>query len=384
LYLVEGDSAGGSAKQARDRRFQAVLPLKGKILNVERARFDKMLSSVEVSTMIAALGTGIGKSDFNVSKLRYHRIIIMTDADIDGSHIRTLLLTFFYRQMPELIARGHIYIAQPPLYKIKQGKRERYLKDDGELQDHLLRHALDGAVLKLAGGQEFQGAALETLCRSFLGVQKSIERLSRRYAIKLLQRLIYMPTLTSVTLKDKARMQEFVIALQERLAEDQNGGSRYDVSLGFDTRNNMYEILVTRTEHGNVTHSRIDAEFSGSAEYKAMRSLGERLEDLFTAEAVIERAEKSEAVSNFDTVLKWLMIEARRGQTIQRYKGLGEMNPEQLWETTMDPAIRRLLKVNVDDAVAADEVFTTLMGEQVEPRREFIEKNALAVANLDI
>jgi DNA gyrase subunit B len=215
-------------------------------------------------------------------------------------------------------------------------------------------------------------------------VQKSIERLSRRYAIKLLQRLIYMPTLTSVTLKDKARMQEFVIALQERLAEDQNGGSRYDVSLGFDTRNNMYEILVTRTEHGNVTHSRIDAEISGSAEYKAMRSLGERLEDLFTAEAVIERAEKSEAVSNFDTVLKWLMIEARRGQTIQRYKGLGEMNPEQLWETTMDPAIRRLLKVNVDDAVAADEVFTTLMGEQVEPRREFIEKNALAVANLDI
>ena len=283
-----------------------------------------------------------------------------------------------------LIARGHIYIAQPPLYKIKHGKRERYLKDDAELQDHLLKNALDGAVLRLANGQKLDDAALDTLCRSFLGVQESIDRLSRRYAAKLLRRLIYMPTLTPVMLKDKAHMQEFVIELQERLAEDQNGGSRYDVSLGFDTRNNMYEILVTRTEHGNVTHSRIDAEFSSSAEYKAMRSLGERLENLFTAEAVIERAEKTEHVASFDSVLNWLMIEARRGQTIQRYKGLGEMNPDQLWETTMDPATRRLLKVNVDDAVAADEIFTTLMGEQVEPRRDFIEKNALAVANLDI
>lgn len=384
LYLVEGDSAGGSAKQARDRRNQAVLPLKGKILNVERARFDKMLSSVEVATMITALGTGIGKSDFDASKLRYHRIIIMTDADIDGSHIRTLLLTFFYRQMPELIARGHVYIAQPPLYKIKHGKQERYLKDDAELQNYLLQTAISGAALKLSKGEQLSDTALDNLCRSFLGVQQTVSRLSRRYAAKLLQKLIYMPTLTPGLLKDKARMQEFVAELQLRLADDQNGGSRYDASLGFDTRNNMYEILVTRTEHGNVTHSRIDAEFSGSAEYRAMRALGQRLEALFDGEAVIERGDKSEKVLNFDAALDWLMVEARRGQAIQRYKGLGEMNPDQLWETTMDPTSRRLLKVNVDDAVAADEVFTTLMGEQVEPRREFIEKNALSVANLDI
>lgn len=384
LYLVEGDSAGGSAKQARDRRFQAVLPLKGKILNVERARFDKMLSSTEVATMITALGTGIGKSDFDVSKLRYHRIIIMTDADVDGSHIRTLLLTFFYRQMPELITRGHVYIAQPPLYKIKHGKQERYLKDDAELQNHLLQTALSGAVLKLANREQISDTALDNLCRGFLSVQQTINRLSRRYAAKLLQKLIYMPTLSAVLLKDKAHMQEYVAELQRRLVNDQNGGSRYDVSLGFDTRNNMHEILVTRTEHGNVTHSRIDAEFSGSAEYRAMRALGERLEALFKAEAVIERGNKSEKVANFDVALDWLMVEARRGQTIQRYKGLGEMNPDQLWETTMDPTVRRLLKVNVDDAVAADEVFTTLMGEQVEPRREFIEKNALSVANLDV
>ncbi len=384
LYLVEGDSAGGSAKQARERRFQAVLPLKGKILNVERARFDKMLSSAEVATLITALGTGVGNNDFNINKLRYHRIIIMTDADVDGSHIRTLLLTFFYRQMAELISRGHIYIAQPPLYKIKHGKRERYLKDDAELQDYLLDTALDGASLHLPENRTLQGSALAALCRSYLAVQQNIKRLSRRYNTKMLQKLIYMPTLTPSLLKDKRRAEQFVVELQQRLAEDHNGGSRYDVSLGFDKRNNLHEILVALSEHGSVTQSRIDAEFVGSSEYAAMRALGARLETLFTGEAVIKRGEKSEHADSFDRVLDWLMNEARRGQTIQRYKGLGEMNPEQLWETTMNPATRRLLKVNADDDVAASEVFTMLMGNQVEPRREFIEQNALSVSNLDV
>ena len=383
IYLVEGDSAGGSAKQARDRRFQAVLPLKGKILNVERARFDKMLSSVEIATLITALGTGIGENDFDISKLRYHRIIIMTDADVDGSHIRTLLLTFFYRQMPELISRGHIYIAQPPLYKVKHGKKERYLKDDIELQNHLLENAVEGAVLHIAGGRTLQGAALANLCQGFLAVQQIGKRLARRYGARALQKLIYLPTLTKTLLQDQQKTEQFVIELQNRLS-DEPSGARYDVSLGFDARNNMHEIVVARSEHGAVTQSRFDAEFIGSGEYASLRALGERLEGLFAGEARIERADRSQAAASFDAVLDWLMAEARRGQTIQRYKGLGEMNPEQLWETTMDAGMRRLLKVNVDDGVAADEVFTMLMGDQVEPRRDFIEKNALYVTNLDV
>ncbi len=384
LYLVEGDSAGGSAKQARDRRFQAILPLKGKILNVERARFDKMLSSAEVATLITALGTGIGKSDFDVNKLRYHRIIIMTDADIDGSHIRTLLLTFFFRQLPELISRGHVYIAQPPLYKVKYGKKERYLKDDAELQGYLLEIAVDGAMLDLGEDRILRNGALANLCRRYLAIQQTLKRLSRRYDEKVLQRLIYMPTLSAEVLKDKTRCEQFVLELQDRLTEDQTRGIRYDVSLGFDTRNNLHEILIARTEHGSVTHTRIDAEFVASGEYSSMRALGEQLEALFVGEAVIRRGDRSDVTKTFDAVLDWLMAEARRGQSIQRYKGLGEMNPEQLWETTMDPQTRRLLKVNVDDGVAADEVFTMLMGNQVEPRRDFIEKNALLVSNLDV
>jgi len=382
LYLVEGDSAGGSAKQARDRKFQAVLPLKGKILNVERARFDKMLSSQEVATLITALGTGVGKNDFDINKLRYHRVILMTDADVDGSHIRTLLLTFFFRQMPELIVRGHIYIAQPPLYKVKQGKSERYVKDETELENHLLESALEGAALH-AADQVISGKELANLCRAHLAVESVIRRLSRRYDAKLLHKLVYLSTLTPELLKNKKSSETFIAELQGRLNTDQNG-ARYAVTLGVDKRNNLHELLVARTEHGTTSESHIDADFIASREYGELRALGVRMEKLFTREVQVHRDDKSLVVASFDAALEWLMSEARRGQAIQRYKGLGEMNPEQLWETTMDPGARRLLKVNMEDAVAADEVFSMLMGDEVEPRREFIEKNALDVANLDV
>jgi DNA gyrase subunit B len=384
LYLVEGDSAGGSAKQARDRKFQAVLPLKGKILNVERARFDKMLASMEVATLITALGTGIGNNDFDINKLRYHRIILMTDADVDGSHIRTLLLTFFFRQMPELISRGNVYIAQPPLYKIKHGKQERYLKDDDEMQEYLLENALTEAVLQTKSG-DVKGTELANLCRSYLAIDQTVKRLSRRYDTKALQKLIYMSKITSDQLKDKKQAEKIAAELQSQLMVNQNNGHRrYEVSVGVDTRNNLHELQIARHEHGSVTVTKIDLEFVSSGEYASMCTLGERLAKYFSDESTIERADKSQKVPSVNEMLDWLMSEARRGQTIQRYKGLGEMNPEQLWETTMDPAVRRLLKVSVDDVVAAEEVFTTLMGDQVEPRREFIEKNALNVGNLDI
>ena len=384
LYLVEGDSAGGSAKQARDRKFQAVLPLKGKILNVERARFDKMLSSIEVATLITALGTGIGNNDFDINKLRYHRIILMTDADVDGSHIRTLLLTFFFRQMPDMISRGHVYIAQPPLFKIKHGKQERYLKDEGELQEFLLEAALTGAVLHAADNQDLTGKELTSLCRSYLAVDQTIRRLARRYDAEALRHLVYMPRLTSTLLKDKNQTSKIAQELQGRLTCEVNHGSRHEISVGIDTRNNLHEIILVRHEHGITTRTKIDTEFISSGEYGAMRELGEQLVKYFANEATIQRTDKSQKVASIDAMLEWLMTEAKRGQTIQRYKGLGEMNPEQLWETTMDPQMRRLLKVNIEDSVAADDVFTTLMGEQVEPRREFIEKNALDVSNLDI
>ncbi len=385
LYLVEGDSAGGSAKQARDRKFQAVLPLKGKILNVERARFDKVLSSAEVATLITALGTGIGKDDFNINQLRYHRVIIMTDADVDGSHIRTLLLTFFYRQMLALLERGHIYIAQPPLYKLRRGKHEEYLKDDSELQEYLLKNALDGASLRAtARATPVQGPELASLCHDYLAVQETIKRLSRRYDEGVLQKLIFMPTLAVATLKDRKKTEAFVVQLQQHLLDDHNGSARYDVSFGADAATAVHEILVARSQHGSVKHCRIDAEFVGSGEYRSMRALGEHLERLMGS-VIVQRGEKKETVEKgFGAALQWLLDEARRGHTIQRYKGLGEMNPEQLWETTMDPGTRRLLKVNIEDGVAADQMFTTLMGDQVEPRREFIERNALSVANLDI
>jgi len=384
LYLVEGDSAGGSAKQARDRKFQAILPLKGKILNVERARYDKMLSSTEVATLITALGTGIGKEDFNINKLRYHRIIIMTDADVDGSHIRTLLLTFFFRQMPELISRGYIYIAQPPLYKIKRGKSERYIKDDGELNAYLLESALDDAALTGTPGQApITGNSLRQLCQDNLTVENTIKRLARRYDMRLLKNMVDLPALTVEMLKDAKQLDGFIRELQARLAGRANG-ARYEVTLGTSAVTGVNEVLVVRTEHGTTTTSRIDAEFISSGEYRSMRGLGAKLHGLIQEGASVQRGDKIQAVANFDEAFEWLMEEARRGQTIQRYKGLGEMNPEQLWETTMDITARRLLKVNIEDGVAADEVFTMLMGDQVEPRREFIEKNALAVSHLDV
>ncbi|MHB1951307.1 MAG: DNA topoisomerase (ATP-hydrolyzing) subunit B [Acidiferrobacteraceae bacterium] len=383
LYLVEGDSAGGSAKQARDRRFQAILPLKGKILNVERARFDKMLSSPEVGTLITALGTGVGNDDFSIAKLRYHRIIIMTDADVDGSHIRTLLLTFFYRQMPELLMRGHVYIAQPPLYKVKHGRRERYLKDESEFLDHLLETALEDAVLLRADGGRLEGVELRELCREALDVGHDLKRLSPRYDPVVLRELIGSPALPPEGLVEGDRLNPFVEALTARLQAKAGPGTHCVIRV--EPRDETHEVLVERYEHGTCHLTRIDTDFLASAEYRKLPALGSRLRSLLGPEAIIRRGERESVISGeFDFVLSWLLSEARRGQTIQRYKGLGEMNPDQLWETTMDPQTRRLLKVNIEDGVAADLMFTTLMGDQVEPRREFIERNALAVSNLDI
>ena len=385
LYLVEGDSAGGSAKQARDRRFQAILPLKGKILNVERARFDKMLSSAEVGTLITALGTGIGRDDFNADKLRYHRIIIMTDADVDGSHIRTLLLTFFYRQMPELLARGHIYIAQPPLYKVKQGKHERYVKDDAELTTYLAQNALDGASVLCGMGEEpLVGESLAKLFNEYIKGDMYLRRLGRRHDRVMLKELMHAPLLTIDVLKQETEAAAFARLLGGRLEGLRHPTARYEVSAVYSPQLETHEIQVVRTEHGGVRASRLDAAFAQSAEYRGLRALGDRLAGLIKDGGVAERQGRQRPIASFEEAYDWLLEEARRGHAIQRYKGLGEMNPDQLWETTMDPTVRRLLKVNVEDGVAADLIFTTLMGDQVEPRREFIEKNALQVLNLDV
>ena len=385
LYLVEGDSAGGSAKQARDRRFQAILPLKGKILNVERARFDKMLSSAEVGTLITALGTGIGRDDFNADKLRYHRIIIMTDADVDGSHIRTLLLTFFYRQMPELLARGHIYIAQPPLYKVKQGKHERYVKDDAELTTYLAQNALDGASVLCGMGEEpLVGESLAKLFNEYIKGDMYLRRLGRRHDRVMLKELMHAPLLTVDVLKQETEAAAFARLLGGRLEGLRHPTARYEVSAVYSPQLETHEIQVVRTEHGGVRASRLDAAFAQSAEYRGLRALGDRLAGLIKDGGVAERQGRQRPIASFEEAYDWLLEEARRGHAIQRYKGLGEMNPDQLWETTMDPTVRRLLKVNVEDGVAADLIFTTLMGDQVEPRREFIEKNALQVLNLDV
>ncbi|WP_455209347.1 DNA topoisomerase (ATP-hydrolyzing) subunit B [Kaarinaea lacus] len=385
LFLVEGDSAGGSAKQGRDRKSQAILPLKGKILNVEKARFDKMLSSAEVGTLITALGCGIGREEFDANKLRYHRIIIMTDADVDGSHIRTLLLTFFYRQMPELIERGHIYIAQPPLYKVKKGKQERYVKDDAELNDYLLQVALENAQLFVRiDAPAITGVTIETLAKQFLSVMATIDRLSRRYHADALEKMIYMPTFNSDSMKDKATTETWFKELESRLNGDGNMGVRYSISILDDVEHGGYFAKVKAISHGVANERIITAEFFSSAEYESIVALGGQLEGLLEEGAYVQRGERSKPATHFKEVLNWLMDEAKRGQHIQRYKGLGEMNPEQLWETTLDPSSRRLLQVQIEDVIAADEVFTTLMGDQVEPRREFIEANALQVANLDV
>jgi DNA gyrase subunit B len=379
LYLVEGDSAGGSAKQGRDRKFQAILPLKGKILNVEKARFDKLISSQEIVTLITALGTGIGKDEYKPEKLRYHRLIIMTDADVDGAHIRTLLLTFFYRQMPELVEGGHIYIAQPPLYKVKHGKTERYIKDDQALNQFLLSLALEGAVLiPRAGAAEISGAALEELAREYLLAEAVINRLSHLINPQVLHALI--DANLTIELNDEASAQSSADALM-RVIGDKLG---VHILAHYDDVRERWQLRLEKMHHGNLKVGVIDEDLLVSGDYAQLRKTAELLADLYGSGGFVARGEKKQPVSSFAETMRWLLNEVERGITKQRYKGLGEMNPDQLWETTMDPKVRRLLRVQIEDAIGADDIFTTLMGELVEPRRNFIEMNALAARNIDV
>jgi len=386
IYLVEGDSAGGSAKQGRDRKFQAILPLRGKILNVERARFDKLISSQEIVTLITALGTGFGKAAadnkedkdaFDIAKLRYHRIIIMTDADVDGSHIRTLLLTFFYRQMPELVERGHIYIAQPPLYRAKQGKQETYLKDDHELKQYLLKLALNGAELTPGtGAAPLAAQTFENVAREYLLAEAVVERVARVVDPAALYAMLGG---VRVDLATEASAMHSARALQDAIADPEvRVEARYDAAA--ETR----RLVVVRTHHGTPHFTALDADFLASGDGAQIRAAADVLQGLIQPGTVIRRGDKLQAVKSFKEALDWLLAEARTSVVTQRYKGLGEMNPEQLWETTMDPNVRRLLRVQIEDLVASEEIFSTLMGEQVEPRRAFIESNALGVRNLDV
>ena len=377
LYIVEGDSAGGSAKQGRDRKFQAILPLKGKILNVEKARFDKLLSSQEITTLINVLGCGIGKDEYNVEKLRYHRIIIMTDADVDGSHIRTLLLTFFYRQMPEIVERGHIYIAQPPLYKVKHGKSERYIKDDHELKEYLLKLALDDAELyPAANAKPLNHDALEQVAKQYFLAEAVIDRMSRLIDPAVLQALLVSPEIDLANEKSAAQ--------SARRLNAALGAEDISIEPKYDEKNERHLLVIQRTQHGNLHQTSLDMDFLQSGDYEQIKKTAQVLQGLLGEGAYVKRGGQRHQIRDVKDALNWLLDEVKKGLGVQRYKGLGEMNPQQLWETTMDPQVRRLLRAQIEDAISADEIFTTMMGDLVEPRRAFIESNALGVRNLDV